>query len=997
VRTTAVRLEIGWRPELPDAEGEGVRRQAREYFGLETDRVRVLRLLMLDLDLSPGELEAVRTEIFTHPATQVSSFQPLARDFDWAIWVGFRPGVRDTAGAVAREAIAAFLGRTLPREGAVYTSRLYLFSGAHLTEAHMALLARELLANDLIQEFRLFSQAQWDPDAGVGIILPQVRLDHVPAVAVFDLDSVAALRELSVQRHLALRDADLPIILDYFARPEVQARRAAVGLGPPTDVELEYLAQARSDHCNHNTFRGRFRYRDLATAEERVLDNPFKTCIEAPTREIAARKPWVISVLWDNAGVGAFDDEFAYVIKGETHNSPSNLEGYGGSLTGIVGVYRDPLGTGKGARLIAGLYGFCVGPRDYAGPLKPRLHPRRLLDGVITGVKDGGNKSGVPTITGALYFDPSYLGKCLVFVGALGLMPRTIQGQPADRKAPRPGDLILMCGGRVGKDGIHGVTASSEVSSPGTPAGHVQIGDPYTQKNMHDFLLEARDRGMLTFITDCGGGGLSSAVGESARLAGGAEVWLERVPLKYPGLDPWEIWVSESQERMVAAVPPENDAAFQDLARKHAVEATVIGRYRDHGVLKVRHQDRPCAFVELSLLQEEFPPWEFAAEWLPPESRLTEPVLGEPADYLEVLLAMLGRPQLCSREWIPRQYDHEVQGTSVVKPLVGRGAPVPGDAAVLRPRLDSHQGLAVALALNPAYSQIDPYHMAAVTIDEAVRRLLAVGGTLEHIGGVDNFCWPNVEYHPEHNPDGKYKAAQLVRACWALQDLCRAYEIPLLSGKDSMYVDGLLPGAYGEMHRVSGLPTLFFTAVSVLPDLRRALTLDWKKPGDLIYLVGETRAELGGSEFYEMLGYVGLSVPQARPDAFLPCYRALDQAGREELLASGHGVYRGGLAVHLTLASLAAGLGLEVDLSPVAPGSPDFAALYSESAGRFLVSVDPAQREALEALFAGQPLYLLGEVRDDGVFKLRRGGRALLEAPLEALQAHWQRRFGSLI
>jgi phosphoribosylformylglycinamidine synthase len=991
------RLEIGWRPELPDAEGEGVRRQAREYFGLEMDRVRVLKLLMLDLDLSPEELEAVRTEIFTHPATQVSSFKPLARDFDWAIWVGFRAGVRDTAGAVAREAIEIFLGRTLPPDAAVYTSRLYLFSGAHLTETHMALVARELLANDLIQEFRLFSRQDWDPDNGVGVILPQVRLDHAPQVAVFNLVSVAALRALSDERHLALRDADLPIILNYFARPEVLARRAAAGLGPPTDVELEYLAQARSDHCNHNTFRGRFFYRDLATGEEQVLNNPFKTCIEAPTREIAARRPWVISVLWDNAGVGAFDEEFAYVIKGETHNSPSNLEAYGGSLTGIVGVYRDPLGTGKGARLIAGLYGFCVGPRDYAGPLRPRLHPRRLLDGVVTGVKDGGNKSGVPTVAGALYFDPSYLGKCLVFVGALGLMPRQILGEPADKKAPRPGDLILMCGGRVGKDGIHGVTASSEVSSPGTPAGHVQIGDPYTQKNLHDFLLEARDRGMLTFITDCGGGGLSSAVGESARLAGGAEVWLEKVPLKYPGLDPWEIWVSESQERMVAAVAPENEAAFQALARKHAVEATVIGCYRDHGVLEVRHQDRASALVELSLLEEEFPPWEFAAEWLPPEGRLTEPVLGEPGDHLGVLLAMLGRPQLCSREWIPRQYDHEVQGTSVVKPLVGRGVPVPGDAAVLRPRLDSHQGLALALALNPAYSQIDPYHMTAVTIDEAVRRLLAVGGTLDHIGGVDNFCWPHVEYHPEHNPDGKYKAAQLVRACWALRDLCRAYGIPLLSGKDSMYVDGLLPGAYGEMHRVSGLPTLFFTAVSVLPDLRRALTLDWKKPGDLVYLVGETRPELGGSEFYEMLGYLGLSVPRVRASEFLLYYALLEQAVKDALLASCHGLYRGGLAVHLAMASLAAGLGLDLDLTEVAPESPAYAALYSESAGRFLVSVDPSHGAALETLFAGRPLQLLGAVRDDRLFKLSRGGRVLLEAPLETLQTAWQRRFGGLI
>jgi phosphoribosylformylglycinamidine synthase II len=993
----AVRLEIGWRPELTDAEGEGVRRQAREYFGFDLTAVRVLRVLMLDVDLPLASLEAIRTEIFTHPTTQISSFQTLARDFQWAIWVGFKPGVRDTAGAVALEAIGAYLGEPLPAGAAVYTSKLYLLTGDDLTENHVAQIARELLANDMIQEFRIFSGETWDPANGVGIILPRVELAHTPTVEAFEITSPEVLKELSRQRHLALRDADLPIILAYFQRPEVKARRAAIGLAAPTDVELEYLAQARSDHCNHNTFRGRFLYRDVGSGESFILENPFKACIDAPTREIARHKPWVVSVLWDNAGVGQFDDEYSYVIKGETHNSPSNLEAYGGSITGIVGVYRDPLGTGKGARLIGGMYGFCVGPRDYTGPLKPRLHPRRLLDGVIAGVKDGGNKSGVPTVNGALYFDASYLGKCLVFVGALGLLPREIKGEPGAAKKAHPGDLIITCGGRVGQDGIHGVTASSEVSSPGTPAGHVQIGDPYTQKNMHDFLLEARDQGLITFITDCGGGGLSSAVGESAQMAGGGEIWLEAVPLKYQGLDPWEIWVSESQERMVVAVKPEHEALFKSLAHKHAVEATVMGRYTDSGVLNVKYQGRTCAYMDLSFLEEDFPPWEFEAQWLPPESRLTEPVLSDPADHLAVLLALLDRPNICAREWITRQYDHEVQGASVIKPLVGEFAPVPGDAAILRPRPNLHRGLALSLGLCPAYSQIDTYHMTAVTIDEAVRRLLAVGGTLDHIGGVDNFCWPSVEYHPQLNPDGRYKAAQLVRACLALKDMCLAYDMPLLSGKDSMYVDGLLPGAYGEIHRVSGLPTLFFTAVSVLPDLRRALSPEWKRPGDLIYLVGDTRPELGGSEFYELMGYVGLSVPAVRPEAFLAYYRRVEEANRAELLASAHGLYRGGLGVHLVLSSLGAGLGVEVDLSQVAPESPAFASLYSESAGRFLASVDPAHQGRLEELFQDQPLTLIGQVRSDPTVKISRHGQALLESPLETLRTAWKRRFGNLI
>ena len=725
----AVRLEIGWRPELHDAEGEALRRKALEYCGLALDRVLVLRLLMLDMDLTTAELDAVRTEVFTNPVTQVSSFSPLAGDFDWALWVGFKPGVRDNAGATAREAIEAFLGRSLPADVAVYTSKLYLLFGASLTRDQAAQAARELLANDLIQEFRLFSREEWNPKEGIGLILPRVHLAHQPTMAVFPLDSLDTLRRLSLERHLYLRDQDLPIIQAYFIRPEVLARRGKLGLGPPTDVELEYLAQARSDHCNHNTFRGRFHYRDLSTGESFILDNPFKVCIEAPTREIVREKPWVVSVLKDNAGVGQFDEDSCFVIKGETHNSPSNLEAYGGSLTGIVGVYRDPMGTGRGSRLIAGMYGFCVGPRDYAGPLKPRLHPRRLLDGVIEGVKDGGNKSGIPTVGGALYFDDSYLGKCLVFVGALGLMPMEVAGAPGAGKTARPGDLVLTCGGRVGMDGIHGVTASSEVSSAGTPAGHVQIGDPYTQKKMQDFLLEARDLGFINFITDCGGGGLSSAVGESGQQAGGVEVWLEKIPLKYAGLDPWEIWVSESQERMVVGLDPANLTPFADLARRHEVEVSVIGRFTDNGVMEASFDGRPCAFMDLSFLEEEFPAWEFEAEWLPPGMRLTEPVLGKVEDHRDMLLTMLARPNICSREWITRQYDHEVQGASVAKPLTGRACPVPGDAAVLRPKLTGPRGLCVALSLNPAFSQIDAYHMAAVTIDEAVRRLVAVGGT----------------------------------------------------------------------------------------------------------------------------------------------------------------------------------------------------------------------------------------------------------------------------
>jgi len=1002
----AARLEIALRPELFDAEGEAIKRKARDYFNLHLDRVRTIQILTIDAELSRDQLEAARQQVFTNPVTQISSFQPLAAHFDWAVWVGYRPGVRDTAGSTAVEAMEDLLKIRFRSWEAVYTSKLYLIecqrlAGTARGKKAAARIARELLANELIQQWRLYSIAEWHPEQGIGIIIPKVRSTHEPAVSTFSIRSDEELERLSRERNLALQPMDIPVIRAYFLSSEVLAARKSVGLGDPTDVELEYISQARSDHCNHNTFRGKFLYRDLSTGAVQIVDNLFKTCIEAPTLALQEERDWVVSVLWDNAGVARFDEETYYVITGETHNSPSNMEAYGGALTGIVGVYRDPLGTGKGSRLIAGTYGYCVGHRSYRGPLKPHLHPRRLLDGVIEGVRDGGNKSGIPTPFGQVFFDDGYMGKCLVFVTALGLMPARVAGTEAHQKTTSKGDLIIMCGGRVGKDGIHGVTASSEIYSEHTPAGHVQIGDPYTQKKMHDFLLEARDEGLISFITDNGGGGLSSSIGESARFSRGARVELDKVPLKYEGLDLWEIWVSESQERMTVAVKPEHLSRFMQLSRKHAVESTVIGQYTDNGILHLTYQGQTCGYVHLDFLEAAFPQWQFEAEWLPPAYRgLREPVLAEPGDHGRLLKAMLARPNICSKEWIARQYDHEVQGTSVIKPLVGVERDIPSDSVVIRPRLESWRGLIVTQALNPNYSRIDAYHMTACTIDETVRRLLAVGGTLDHLAGVDNFCWPSIQYHPEQNPDGKHKAAQLVRANWALRDYCLEFGMPLLSGKDSMYVDGNLQGEFGERHKVSALETLQFTGTSIVADVRRCVTMDLKAAGDLLYVLGLTRNELGGSEYYQLLGYTGLNVPKVDGKEVLPLYRALEEAIQAQLLASVHGIYRGGLGVHLALVAVGGNLGLDVDLArvPLAGVSRSDTVLYSESAGRFVVSVAPADRAEFEARFQGLPFACVGQVQQRKSLKIRGlQGELLCHLPLRDLRRAWKKPFGHLV
>jgi phosphoribosylformylglycinamidine synthase len=521
---------------------------------------------------------------------------------------------------------------------------------------------------------------------------------------------------------------------------------------------------------------------------------------------------------------------------------------------------------------------------------------------------------------------------------------------------------------------------------------------------MHDFLLEARDEGLIQFITDNGGGGLSSSIGESSEFSNGCEIELEKVPLKYEGLDQWEIWISESQERMTVAVKPEHLNRFMELSKMHAVESTVIGRYTDSGKLHITYDGKTCAYIDIDLLKSGFPQWEFEARWQSPEKRgLFEPVLGEPRDYENLLLNLLSQPNICSKEWVCRQYDHEVQGISVIKPLVGVDRDVNSDASVIRPVLDSNRGLAMAQALLPTYSAIDAYHMTCCTIDEAVRRVIAVGADLEDIGGVDNFCWPNIQFHPQENPDGKFKAAQLVRSCRALREICIAYGIPLLSGKDSMYVDGHLPGRYGEIQKISALETLQFSTISVIHDISRCVTMDSKIPGDLVYVLGITDNELGGSEYYEHLGFIGLNVPEVHTGAFKKLYRALTLVINKELVASVHGIYRGGLGIHLSMVSMGGNLGMKIDLGCVPTDNAENSyrndvMLFSESAGRFIVTIDPAHRENFEEIFKGLPFACVGYVTEEPELIIKGSdNKTIINLSVRELKAAWKKPFGDLI
>jgi phosphoribosylformylglycinamidine synthase len=993
------RIEILTRPELPEPVGRSLLFRIRRHTHLHLTDIRTCAVYGYDdaaLDGARAAPQTLGEELFADPVLhlcRVDGAGIAESEWDWYVEVGLRPGVTDNVGRTARESIEYRLGRPLAPGHHVHTATGYFLRGA-LKRHQAEHLAREWLGNDLIQQARIIARPDFARQRSALFHLPRVALRSEVRVERFALESTARLLAISQERLLALSREEAETLRAYYGRPEVIAARRAAGLAPEaTDVELEVIAQTWSEHCKHKIFNADIAYTDEHGQTE-TIHSLFKTYIQGATRavrEALGPRDFCLSVFTDNAGVVKFDEQWSLVFKVETHNSPSALDPYGGALTGIVGVNRDPFGTGRGARLLFNTDVFCFASPFYHEPLPPRLlHPRRVYEGVRLGVEHGGNKSGVPTVNGSVTFHERFLGKPLVFCGTGGLLPAVIGGRPGHEKWIDPGDKIVMIGGRIGKDGIHGATFSSLELNENAPATAVQIGDPIVQKRMFDFLLLARDRGLFNSITDNGAGGLSSSVGEMARACGGAVIHLDAAPLKYPGLQPWEILVSEAQERMTAAVPPEKVEAFLALSRAMDVESTVLGEFNASGVLTATYGGAVVARLDMDFLHEGLPPMRIAAHWTPPAQ--VAPRLLAPADLTPMLLALLGRLNVCSKESIVRQYDHEVQGASVVKPLTGAADDGPSDAAVLRPVLESRRGVAVAHGLCPRYSDLDAHAMAACAVDEAVRSVVAVGADPDQIAGLDNFCWCDPLPAPT-NPDAAYKAAQLVRAVRAVYATAVAYGVPLISGKDSMkndYVSGDL--------RISVPPTLLFSALGIVPDVNGAVTMDVKAPGDAVYLIGDTRAELGGSELYGQMELPGGRVPSVQPERARAGYRALHAAMAQGLVRSAHDVSDGGLAVALAESAFAGGLGMSLELGALArqEGLAPFELLFSETPSRLVVTVTPAHAAAFERHLAGVPCRRLGEVTHNGRLTARGDSQAWLDAPLADLKEAWQKTLREL-
>jgi len=946
------RIEVALKRNRIDVAGKGIVAEAR-HLGIEGIRsCRTVRVYVLEADWEREDAERAARELLADPVVDVFRADwPVLDEVDAQVLeVVRKPGVMDPVAASVKRGLE-LLG--LPVRN-VSTARKYIFRGS-AGMRQLGLLADKLLANAVIEDV-VFGQPPLDEPTEVEYEFKETF------VAIRELGD-EALMDLCARMQLFLNVDEMRTIRDYYRD---QGR-------DPRDVELETIAQTWSEHCQHKTLRG------LIDFDGRRIENLLKSTIAKATHEL--KKPWCWSVFKDNAGVIQFDDDWGVAFKVETHNHPSAIEPYGGAGTGIGGVIRDIMGTGLGAKPIANTDVFCFGmPGTPADDVPPgSLHPARIMRGVVGGVRDYGNRMGIPTVNGAVYFDERYVGNPLVYCGTVGL----IRSEHVEKEVKK-GDLVVVAGGATGRDGIHGATFSSgelTEDSEMVSSGAVQIGNAIEEKRLLDVQLQARDEGLYNAVTDCGAGGLSSAVGEMGEVLG-AEVDLEKVPLKYHGLSYTEIWISEAQERMVFSVPPEKVDRFLEVFAAEDVPATVIGTFTGSGRLVLRYDGRQVCDMDMRFLHGGMPKVVRKAEWKAPKLAAFKRPPQE--DYSKDLMGVLGMPNVASKEWIVRQYDHEVQAATVIKPLVGPSYAGPGDAAVLAPLPAARGGVAVACGMNPRYGDLNPYWMAASAIDEALRNAVSVGADPDRTALLDNFSWGNTD-----KPD---RLGALVRAAEACYDFAKAFGTPFISGKDSLNNEYVAGG------KTICIPhTLLISALGVVPDLYRATTSDAKKAGNSVFLVGVTRDELGGSHYAAIHGQIGRQVPRVDRDLAPGLFRKLHGAIVAGLVRACHDLSEGGLAAAAAEMCIGGELGMELSLGEAPTAGEklsDEKLLFSESNSRFLVEVDAEKVDRFERWMKDFPAAAIGEVTA-GPYMVIRGqdGSTRVSASWQDLKSAWQGTF----
>ncbi len=658
---------------------------------------------------------------------------------------------------------------------------------------------------------------------------------------------ISELITLSSKNCWAFSKDELVFLKEYFVSDEFLLNRKKQGLSNyPTNVEIEIIAQTWSEHCKHKIFSSEIEFEH--NNETYKINSIFKDYIKRLTNELIDEGlDWTKSVFKDNAGVVDFDSNIYHCIKVETHNSPSALDPYGGAMTGVLGVQRDIVGTGMGALPIANTDVFCLPPTQLESeigkgkmPVGP-MNPVEMLNGVHRGVKDGGNKMGIPTISGDFYFDTSYCGKPLVYCGSIGVIPKKINDDVVTyEKKTAVGDYIYMCGGKVGIDGIHGATFSSLELNEDSPTSAVQIGDPFTQKKVFDFLLEARDQGLYTGLTDNGAGGLSSSVGEMAEFTNGAKIDLSNCSLKYDGIEPWQIMVSESQERMTVSVAPHNIKAFEELAHKRNVIVNNIGQFTESGFLEVYFKDQIIANLDLDFLHNQTPKMKLKAKWesginldedLPQQEKLNS------KNLISDLFTLLNNPNISSKEKFVRQYDHQVKGSTFKSPFTkSNSKPLNSSSIVWNYYFggEKDKGVCISQGLAPEWSNLDPYYMSIRAIDNCVRDLISSGTDPDKIALLDNYCWPD-PILSEDNLKGDYKLGQLVLSSKALYEFSKVLKYPLVSGKDSMKNDFKGKNFDNENIKISIKPTLLITGMGKV-ELKNNIENVFTQANESLYL-----------------------------------------------------------------------------------------------------------------------------------------------------------------
>ena len=980
------RVEVRPKPGHRDPRAEGVVRQAAALGLPKPSAAQHASVYLLEGELSDADVRRIAAALLADPVTQVAEVQPrgAARArLDALVEVHPLPGVTDPAAESVEQAVRAMFGTAVH----VRTGDRYDLAGIGPSDA--ALLGERALANPVIHGIH---REPWHPErfpTGHGY---ELRIVEVPLRDLAD----AQLEKLS-------RDAHLFLSLEEMRAIQAEYRR----LGrEPREIELETLAQTWSEHCVHKTLKSTVRYREANLADGQrslvgtaaagrpghvpgpdgslTVKNLLKSTVAAGTFALVDEKrpdriDWCLSVFVDNSGVIAFDEHHAVCFKCETHNRPSAIEPYGGAATGIGGCIRDIMGTGLGAKPIAATDVFCVAPPTGTEVPAGCLPPRRILSQVVAGVRDYGNRMGIPTVNGAVWFDPRYVGNPLVYCGVVGVMPRTmVRGQVLR------GDRIVAIGGRTGRDGIHGATFSSAEVEHGhsTEFSHaVQIGNAITEKKMLDAMLAARDQPdgpLYDGTTDCGAGGFSSAVGEMGKEIG-ATVHLDRAPVKYDGLSPTEVWISEAQERMVLAVPPAKLARLRAICDAHGVELCDLGEFGTaDGMIRLLWRGTEVGALDTHFLHEGVPMPTREAVWDAAWSAAQAPAAGNGAGVgprlLDTARTLLAHPNLASKEWIIRQYDHEVQGGSVVKPLVGVGDGGPSDAAVVHPVPGSRRALAIGNGLATGWGA-DPYAMTLAAIDECVRNLVCVGTDPARIAILDNFCWPSC--------DDPRNMGSLVRAAEACYDGALAYRAPFISGKDSL--KNQFRTQDGRTIMIP--PTLLVSGFGIVEDAERACTMDLKSAGNVLVLVGRTGARMGGSH-RAMLGACGhadMRLPDVEPARGARTAHAVAACIAHGAVRAAHDPSEGGLLPAIAEMCFAGGLGAKVDLShvPTAGDVADESRAFAEDPHRYLLEVEPARLGTVQAHLDGIPHAVIGTVTADATLEV-----VGTHAPRESIGIH---------